>query len=116
MTKDFWQKCPKEVKIGVDGITYYAWPRHNALAKADAEATRLDEVYKFQCFHTGQLLDSRLPSNYFTALETQTDTTECKAVYARAANLEGVAIHNEFALAFGPEKTAAKGKESSRRG
>jgi hypothetical protein len=102
LTKDFWKKCPKEVKIAPDEIIYYAWPKHGELATPDATATRPEGVYKFQCFLTGRLLDSRLPSEYFSALEAQTDTTECKAVYARAANMEGVAIHNEFALAFVP--------------
>jgi hypothetical protein len=102
LTKDFWQKCPKEVKIGRDELTYYAWPQHGELATEDASALRPDGVYKFQCFLTGRLLDSRLPSEYFSALESQTDTQESKAQYARAANLEGVAIHNEFALSLQP--------------
>ncbi|HEV3137896.1 MAG TPA: hypothetical protein VGZ26_08320, partial [Pirellulales bacterium] len=100
LTKDFWHKFPKEVGIADDGITYYAWPRHGELSKPSETATRPENVYKFLCFQTGKLLDSRLPSEYFTALDDQTDTTECKAQYARAANLEGVTIHNEFALAF----------------
>ena len=102
LTKDFWEKYPKEVKISRDELAYYAWPKHSELARPDETALRPDGVYKFQCFLTGDLLDSRLPSDYFTALELQTDTTECKAVYARAANMEGVAMHNEFALAFLP--------------
>ena len=102
LTKDFWQKYPKEVKVGRDELTYYAWPRHGELALPDAAATRPEGVYKFQCFLTGRLLDARLPNEYFSALESQTDTLECKPQYARAANLEGVAIHNEFALAFLP--------------
>jgi hypothetical protein len=108
LTKDFWHKCPKEVGIARDGITYYAWPRHGELSKPSETVTRPGNIYKFLCFQTGKLLESRLPSEYFTALEEQTDTTECKAQYARAANLEGVAIHNEFALAFLPASTNAK--------
>ena len=73
----------------------------------DATATRPEGVYKFQCFLTGRLLDSRLPNEYFSALDTQTDTSECKPQYARAANLEGVAIRNEFALAFLPAGSGA---------
>jgi hypothetical protein len=102
LTKDFWQKCPKEVKIGRDELVYYAWPKHGALGKPDENSLRPEGIYKFQCFHTGKLLDSRLPSEYVAALEAQTDTRECKADYARAANLEGVAMHNEFALAVLP--------------
>jgi hypothetical protein len=114
MTKDLWQKCPKEVKIGRDELTYYAWPKHGELSTPDATATRPEGVYKFQCFLTGRLLDSRLPGDYFSALEEQTDTRECKAEYARAANLEGVAIHNEFALALMPPAgEQAKGTDNT---
>jgi len=110
LTKDFWHKCPKETKISPSGINYYAWPRHGELGEADDRATRPELVYKFQCFHVGKLLDSRLPSEYFTALQSQTDTTECKAEYARAANMSGVAIHNEFALAFLPSTAQIEGR------
>jgi hypothetical protein len=107
LTKDFWQKCPKEVKIGRDELVYYAWPKHGALARPDDDALRLHKIYKFQCFHTGQLLDSRLPGDYVTALELQTDTTECKADYARAANLQGIAMRNQFALVVLPRRAGA---------
>jgi hypothetical protein len=110
LTKDFWQKCPKEVEIGPDRMIYYAWPRHGALASTNETATKLDSVYKFDCFQTGALLDSRLPSDYFTALLNQRDSTECKAEYARAANLSGVAMHNEFALVVLP---ASSGTDSA---
>lgn len=109
LTKDFWQKCPKEVMVGRDELTYFAWPRHGDLAAPDPAALKPEEIYKFQCFLTGKLLDSRLPSDYFTALELQRDTTECKATYARAANMSGVAMHNEFALVLGGDgNTGAK--------
>ncbi len=102
LAKDFWQKYPKEVKLASGEMVYYAWPRHGELSRLDPAATRLDRVYKFECFLTGRLLDSRLPSDFFSALEAQPDSTECKAVFARAANLEGVSMHNEFALVFLP--------------
>ncbi len=102
LAKDFWQKFPKEVKLGSDELIYYAWPKHGELARLDPAATRLDRIYKFECFLTGRLLDSRLPNDFFAALEAQTDSTECKAVFARSANLEGVSMHNEFALVVLP--------------
>ncbi|MEX0678589.1 MAG: hypothetical protein WD063_16020 [Pirellulales bacterium] len=102
LTKDFWQKCPKEVKISPNELVYYAWPKHGELAREDPTATRPENVYKFQCFHRGDLLTSVLPEQYFEALEKQQDTTECKAEYARAANLQGVSMHNEFAIAIVP--------------
>ena len=77
-------------------------PSTAALARLDPAATRLDRVYKFECFLTGPLLESRLPNDFFTALKLQTDSIECKAEFARAANLEGVSMHNEFALVFLP--------------
>ncbi len=112
LTKDFWQKYPKEIKISRDELVYYAWPKHGQFAFPDETSLRLDGVYKFQCFLTGRLLDSRLPSEYFSVLEAQTDTTECKAEFARGANLEGVAMHNEFALAIVP--AAPSGRRDNR--
>ena len=103
LTKDFWQKCPKEVKISPRELVYYAWPKHGELAREDPTATRPENIYKFQCFHRGDMLTPVLPDKYFQALEEQTDTTECKAEYARAGNLQGASMHNEFALAIVPE-------------
>lgn len=113
LTKEIWQKCPKEVKVGSNELSYFAWPRHGDQAEPGLEALKLENIYKFECFLTGKLLDSRLPSSYFTALQKQTDTQECKAEYARAANLEGAAMHNEFALLVLPQdkRGAAAQKE-----
>jgi hypothetical protein len=107
LTRDFWQKCPKEVKISPSELVYYAWPKHGELAAEDPNATLPENIYKFQCFHRGNLLDGRLPDAYFEALGKQKDTTECKPEYARAANLHGASIHNEFALAIVPDAADA---------
>ncbi len=107
LTKDFWQKCPKEVKLSPDELVYYAWPKHGDLAPPDPTATRLNSVYKFKCFHTGKLLDSNLPDEYFQVLERQKDTTECKPEFARAGNMQGVSMHNSFALAITPTGSSA---------
>lgn len=112
LTKDFWQKCPKEVKISPSELVYYAWPKHGELAPEDPTATRPENVYKFQCFHRGDQLTSLLPERYFQALENQQDTTECKAEFARAANLQGVSMHNEFALAIVPDATDAEATDA----
>lgn len=101
LTKDTWQKCPKEVKIAEDGMTYYTWPKHNELNPPTPDDLELSNIYKFPCFHKGQILESKVPSEYFTALsypDKQSDTNECKPQYARAANMQGIAIRNQFAL------------------
>jgi hypothetical protein len=103
LTKDFWQKCPKEVKLAPDELVYYAWPKHGELAAEDPDATRPEKIYKFQCFHRGDVLSSHLPKSYLEALKNQKDTTECKPEYAEAANLQGVAMRNQFALAIVPD-------------
>jgi hypothetical protein len=105
LTRDFWQKCPKEVKISPRELVYYAWPEHGKLTPPDPTATQIQNVYKAKCFQSGEVLTSHLPDEYFEALEQQTDSTELKADYARAANLQGVSIRNEFALAVLPAKT-----------
>jgi hypothetical protein len=108
VTKDFWQKCPKEVKLSPGELVYYAWPKHGELASDDPDATRPEKVYKFQCFHRGDQLHSQLPKEYFEALKNQKDTKECKPEYAEAANLQGVSMRNEFALAVVPEGADAQ--------
>lgn len=108
LTKDFWQKCPKEVKLSPDELVYYAWPKHGELCGDDPDATRLEKIYKFQCFHRGNLLTSLLPKNYFDALKNQQDTTECRAEYAAAANMQGVSLRNEFALVILPDAADAQ--------
>jgi hypothetical protein len=108
LTKDFWQKCPKEVKLGRDELVYYAWPKHGDLAPPDPTATLLHNLYKFKCFHSGKLLSSNLPDEFYQALVEQEDTTECKPEFAKAANLHGVSLRNEFALlVVPPEQNAA---------
>ncbi len=106
LTKDFWQKCPKEVKMSPDELVYYAWPKHGDLAQPDPSATLIHNVYKFRCFHTGKLLDSNLPDDYFNALSQQTDTIESTPEVARAGNMQGVSMRNEFALVVTPPASA----------
>lgn len=108
LAKDFWQKCPKELKISPNELVYFPWPEHGELAQADPTATRIENLYKFLCFQSGDLLCSRLPDDYFQALVEQKDTTECKPEYARAANFHGISMHNEFALAVVAESETAK--------
>jgi hypothetical protein len=107
LAKDFWQKCPKEVKLGRDELVYYAWPKHGDLAPSDPSATLLHNLYKFKCFQSGKLLSSTLPDDYYQALVEQEDTTECKPEFARANNLHGVSLRNEFALVVVPSQHQA---------
>ncbi|REK19558.1 MAG: hypothetical protein DWQ37_00365 [Planctomycetota bacterium] len=106
LTRDFWQKCPKEVKISPSELVYYAWPEHGELTPPDPTATKIENVYKSLCFQSGDVLTSHLPDEYFQALEQQTDTTEAKAEYAQAANLQGVSMRNQFALAILPAQAS----------
>ncbi len=98
LAKDFWQKYPKEVKFSPEELVFYQWPRHGELSVPEPDATAIHNVYKFKCFHSGDKLDSRLPEEYFQSLSNQSDTTECKAEFARDGNLQGASMRNEFAL------------------
>lgn len=98
LTKDFWQKYPKEVKVGQDELTYYSWPKHGDLLPDDPDLLDLDQLYKFECFQRGKFLDGKLPDEYYTALQNQSEATEALPEYARDSNMSGVAMRSKFAL------------------
>lgn len=77
--------------------TFWQWPGTNGIDYNDDSAIAIQNLYKNLWLHTGPLLDPRLPNEYFNAWKTQTDTTECKAEYARAANMQGLMMHANFA-------------------
>ncbi len=111
LTKDFWQKCPKEVKISPQELVYYQWPKHGELAPPDPEATRLENIYHFECYHRGDRLHAQLPDEYYEVFKEQKDSTECKAEFARAANFQGASMRNEFALVIVPASGEAGGTD-----
>ena len=77
--------------------TFWQWPGTNVVERNDDSEVAAQNLYKNLWLHSGPLLDPRLPNAYFNAWKTQTDTTECKAEYARAANMQGLMLHANFA-------------------
>lgn len=100
--RDIWQKFPKEVEMGRDGLTLHFWPRHGHRAFTLEDELDIKNIYKFWCFHQGAMLDLYLPTDYFEALAGpyQSGTTECRPEFALNGNGEGLAIGNEFQLLF----------------
>lgn len=91
-SRDLEQKFPNYI----DGNIFYVWPGFSDASQSNE--TDLIEIYKFRYLNTGPLITTRMPDNYLKAWLAQKDTTECKAEYARNGNMQGIAVHNEFAL------------------
>ena len=90
------QKFPNY--IDHETTTFYQWPGINdVLPYLDTE---LQYIYRFSYLNEGPILTTRMPNNYLKAWANNPDTTECKAEYARAANMQGLSLHNDFCLIF----------------
>ncbi len=104
---NFWQKFPKEVEIGSNGIRYYAWPKHGRRVFTTAEELADDGLYNYMCFHQGKYLDLQLPTEYYEALLTNDIADdEALARYALAGYADGASIYNEFTLMFSAISTS----------
>ena len=101
LLRDVWQKFPKEVELGRDGMTVHFWPKHGQRVFKPEDELDIKNIYKYWCFHQGSLLNLVLPNDFYDRLRTYPDTLiECKPEYALNGNGEGLAIGNEFALLF----------------
>lgn len=108
--RDIWQKFPKELEAGRDGITLHFWPRHGIDTFTDEEQTDLRQIIKARFAHHGKLLDLQMPQRYYDVLKAHHDATrwdpENTAPIGFASTGEGVSISNDFALWFMPASAA----------
>ncbi len=101
LTKDIWQKFPKEVELNRNKLAYHIWPVNGARNFTTSEEAAASGVYKYNCFHQHICLDPNVPNDYYQAWADQTDTSdEIKPEWVMAANAQGVSMNNEFALIF----------------
>lgn len=109
MLRDIWQKFPKEVETDRAGMTVNFWPRHGRRAFAAEDELKIENIYKWWCFHQGALLNLDLPTAYYEALAGPyaEETMEARPEHALNGNGQGLAIGNEFALDFAPAGQAA---------
>ena len=96
---DLWQLYPKELEIRGDRLSFNIWPRHGrTYAGVDPMDPR--EIYKAWWCHTGPELAFPLPREAYE-LEKAAVGEEYVHEHERFANAQGVAIENDFILAFG---------------
>src|ERR1051326_748651 len=55
--RDIWQKFPKEIEMGREGLTLHFWPKHGQRSFKQEDELDIKNIYKFWCFHQGELLN-----------------------------------------------------------
>ena len=66
--KDVWQKFPKELEIGNEGITVHFWPKHGGDTFDDSEELARDQIHKLLWAHEGRYLDLQIPATGINAI------------------------------------------------
>ena len=92
------EKFPYYITQTNTNAIFWQWPGTNRVDKNDESEISVHNLYKNLWLHDGPLLDPRMPNRYFEAWQNQTDTTEIKAEYARAANMQGTTMRAQFAI------------------
>ena len=92
------EKFPYYITQTDTNAIFWQWAGSNRVDRDEESDIALHNLYKNFWLHEGPLLDPRLPNRYFEAWQTQTDTKEIKAEYARAANMQGVSMRCQFAI------------------
>lgn len=116
--RNIWQKYPKELETSRDGLTLHFWPRHGADTFTPAEELRVDNIYKFLCFHEGKLMNLKTPPEYIAAFDEHWKKLdqiieggpwwrESEHDGTKSGNAQGRVISNEFAVLFGDAKSTA---------
>jgi hypothetical protein len=112
--KHIWQKYPKEIEFSREGMTLHFWPRHGGDTFRDDEELRLDNIYKFLCFHEGKRMNLSTPEKYIAAFDAYAKSAagrsgkegssnwwrDTERDGTRSGNAQGRIISNEFALLF----------------
>jgi hypothetical protein len=108
---DFWQLFPKELELREDRISLNIWPRYGR-TYTGVNPLDLREIYKAWWCHTGPELAFPLPKEVYE-IEKKVWPQGGEYVYENdlRANAQGVAIENNFLMAF---DTTADAEESAR--
>jgi hypothetical protein len=128
LAKDLWQKYPKEVTISDDSLSFYSWPKNGVDDFATLDEINDSSLYKFLCFHSGDMLDLMIPDEYILHYnesssgingqpmcdeehEADGEAIEMRVKWVNGSILPdrgpdqgdaiGVAIFNEFSFCFG---------------
>lgn len=100
---DLWQLFPKEVEVAGGSLRLHVWPRHGRpVTKVDP--LDLGEIYKLWWCHSGAELSFAMPGDAYGALKKTPLYAEKEGhshiESGRVSNAQGVAIENNFLLAF----------------
>jgi len=101
---DFWQLYPKELELVGDRLSLNIWPRYGR-TYTGVNPLDLGEIYKLWWCHTGRELSFTMPNDVFETLMNDPvyQNPEWSGDSGRVANAQGIAIENNFLLAFGKE-------------
>ncbi|MHC4884807.1 MAG: exo-rhamnogalacturonan lyase family protein [Planctomycetota bacterium] len=112
--RNIWQKFPKELALGENGITVYTWPAHGKLTFDDSEMYEWKDIYKLRYFHHGKLLDLRFPSKAYSILNRHNFLeSEPSDEAALHANGQGVALASTFRLRFHNIEPEQRGEQAA---
>jgi hypothetical protein len=112
--RDIWQKFPKEVELSRQAMTLHLWPAHGLTVFDDQDEVSPQNLFKFQAFHQGKMLDLNLPNRYFEALEANPETwIECWPQNALNGNGQGLAMNAEFELSLDDRDDAAAARQAA---
>lgn len=102
--RDVWQRFPKELEADRDGLIFHFWPRHGRRVFTEEEELDKRNIYKVWFASQGRMLDLNMPREYYDKLEELDEKEgwdpEKTAEIGYMTTAEGVAIANEFELAF----------------
>lgn len=105
--RNIWQLFPKEMELSRDGINLMFWPRHGTNAFTEEEETGRQQIHQLHYAHQGKYLDLKFPQKYYDAMRAIGPALEQQDLNALTANGLGLAVSNDFCLAFQTGPAAA---------
>lgn len=96
--RDAWEKYPKELEVGSDGITLHFWPRHGRDAFTEEEVIGKEHFHQARFAHSGRLLSLQIPDGYLARIKEAGKGTDAgqECLYGYGSPGQGVVISNDF--------------------
>ena len=96
--RDAWEKYPKELEVGSDGINLHFWPRHGRDAFTAEEIIGKEHFHQARFAHTGRLLNLQIPDDYLARIKEAGKGTDAgqECLYGYGSPGQGVVISNDF--------------------
>lgn len=107
----FWQLFPKEIGHANGLLTIHPWPAHGHDVFAMDDQIQMQNIYKLWYAHHGREQNFSLPPQYTKRLDDElvAHPKTFSAYYKDMsyANAQGLTIHNDLLLSFGPTVNGA---------